>query len=104
MILAQYSRVPELSAITYATFPVQKCYSAGNLNTGKIPLTITRGCTLPNTQFQLLALVLVSQAMRVRHFRGFIRPEFKATTLGYFGIEPFKRTLNERSNPNTCSY
>jgi hypothetical protein len=62
----------------------------GISNTGKIPLTIIRGCTLPNTQFQLLALVLVSQAMRVRHFRGFIRPEFKATTLGYFGTRIFR--------------
>ena len=34
MILAQYSRVPELSAITCATFPVQNCYSAGNLEYG----------------------------------------------------------------------
>jgi hypothetical protein len=59
-------------------------------NAGKIPLTIIRGCTLPNTQFQLLALVLVSQATRVRHFRGFIRPEFRATTLGYFGTRLFR--------------
>jgi len=62
----------------------------GISNTRKIRLTIIRGCTLPNTQFQLLALVLVSQATRVRHFRGFIRPEFNATTLGYFGTRTFQ--------------
>lgn len=90
MIPSQYSRVPELSAITYATFSVQNCCQQGISNTGKIPLTIIRGCTLPNTQFQLLALVLVSQATRVRHFRGFIRPEFKATTMGCFGTPIFR--------------
>ena len=85
MILAQYSRVPELSAIDYATFSVQNCCQQGIPNARKIPLKLSEVARCPTSSFQLLALVLVSQATRVRHFRGFIRPEFNATTLGYFG-------------------
>ena len=56
----------------------------GISNARKIPITIHARLHACNKSLRVLALALVSHARRVRHFRGFFRPEFRAIALGLF--------------------